>query len=106
MCIFFFKYELIQEHFTSIISSEGNRIYNRQSFQLRNNGFRVQGGGRPPILPKYHYYNFVQRAFFTWHLHFLMEAMLLKIYIYLLCSKKGSFKAFFGCLWKNMVLVL
>jgi hypothetical protein len=30
-----------KEHFTSIVGSEGNRIYNCQSFQLRNNGFRV-----------------------------------------------------------------
>jgi hypothetical protein len=40
----FFTYSSIKEHFTSIVGLEGNRSYNRQSFQLRNNGFWVWGG--------------------------------------------------------------
>jgi hypothetical protein len=31
----------VKEHFTSIVGLEGNRGYNRQSLQLRNNGFWV-----------------------------------------------------------------
>jgi hypothetical protein len=34
----------LKEHLTSIIGLEGNKIYNCQFFQLRNNGFRVFGG--------------------------------------------------------------
>jgi hypothetical protein len=37
----FFTYSSIKEHFTSIVGLEGNRSYNRQSLQLRNNGFWV-----------------------------------------------------------------
>jgi hypothetical protein len=37
----FFTYSSIKEHFTSIVGLEGNRSDNRQSFQLRNNGFWV-----------------------------------------------------------------
>jgi hypothetical protein len=32
---------LIKEHFTSIVGLERNKIYNNQSLQLTNNGFRV-----------------------------------------------------------------
>jgi hypothetical protein len=34
----------VKEHFTSIVGSKGNRIYNCQSVQLRNNEFRVLEG--------------------------------------------------------------
>jgi hypothetical protein len=50
---------------------EENRIYNHQSLQLRNNGFRIYflgEGWRLPTPPKYHYYNFLSSAF-------LIEAM-------------------------------
>jgi hypothetical protein len=40
----FFTYSSIKEHFTSIVCLEGNRSYNCQSLQLRNNGFWVWGG--------------------------------------------------------------
>jgi hypothetical protein len=40
----FFKYSSIKEHLTSIVGLEGNTSYNRQSLQLKNNGFWVWGG--------------------------------------------------------------
>jgi hypothetical protein len=40
----FFTYSSIKEHFTSIVGLEGNKSYNYQSLQLRNNGFWVWGG--------------------------------------------------------------
>jgi hypothetical protein len=40
----FFTYSSIKEHFTSIVGIEGNKSYNRQSLQLKNNGFWVWGG--------------------------------------------------------------
>jgi hypothetical protein len=45
LCTFFFTYQSIKEHFTSIVGLEGNRIYNCQFLQLRNNGFRIWKGG-------------------------------------------------------------
>jgi hypothetical protein len=40
----FFTYSSIKKHFTSIVGLEGNRSYNCQSLQLRNNGFWIWGG--------------------------------------------------------------
>jgi hypothetical protein len=40
----FFTYSSIKEYFTSIVGLEGNRSYNCQSFQLRNNGFWIWRG--------------------------------------------------------------
>jgi hypothetical protein len=40
----FFTYSLIKEHLTSIVGLEGNKSYNRVSFQLKNNGFWIWGG--------------------------------------------------------------
>jgi hypothetical protein len=40
----FFTYSSIKKHFNSIVGLEGNRSYNCQSLQLRNNGFWVWGG--------------------------------------------------------------
>jgi hypothetical protein len=40
----FFTYSSTKEHFISIVGLEGNKSYNCQSFQLRNNGFWVWGG--------------------------------------------------------------
>ena len=37
----FFTYSSIIEHFTSIVGLEENKSYNRQSLQLKNNGFWV-----------------------------------------------------------------
>jgi hypothetical protein len=37
----FFTHLLIKLHFTSIVGLEGNRIYDHQFLQLRNNGFRI-----------------------------------------------------------------
>jgi hypothetical protein len=37
----FFTYSSIQEHLTSIVGLEGNKSYNHQSLQLKNNGFWV-----------------------------------------------------------------
>jgi hypothetical protein len=44
MCTLLFTYQSIKEHVTSVVGSDGNRIYNRQFLQLRNNGFRFWGG--------------------------------------------------------------
>jgi hypothetical protein len=41
--LWFFTYWSIKKHFTSIVGSKGNMIYNHQFLQLRNNGFRVKG---------------------------------------------------------------
>ena len=41
----FFTYLSIKEHFTLIVGSEGKKIYNNQSFQLRNNGFGIREVG-------------------------------------------------------------
>jgi hypothetical protein len=41
--LYFFRYWSIKEHFTSIVGPKQNIIYNCQSLQLRNNGFRVLG---------------------------------------------------------------
>jgi hypothetical protein len=40
----FFTYSSIKEHFTSIVGLKGNKSYNCQSLQLRNNEFWVWGG--------------------------------------------------------------
>jgi hypothetical protein len=40
----FFTYSSIQEHLTSIVGLEGNKSYNRQSLQLKNNGFWIWRG--------------------------------------------------------------
>jgi hypothetical protein len=40
----FFTYSSIKEHLTSIVGLEGNKSYNHQSLQLKNNGFWVWGG--------------------------------------------------------------
>jgi hypothetical protein len=66
----FFTYSSIKKHYTSIVGSEGNRIYNRQSLQLKSIGFRVWRGRRPPILPKCHCHSFVPCTVLTWHVHF------------------------------------
>jgi hypothetical protein len=42
--IYFSTYSSIEEHFISIVGLEGNRIYNHESLQLRNNGFWIWGG--------------------------------------------------------------
>jgi hypothetical protein len=43
--ICFFTYQSIKECFTSLVGLKGNRIYNRQSLQLRNNGLTFRGVG-------------------------------------------------------------
>jgi hypothetical protein len=68
--LFFFTHWSVKEHFASIVDLEGNRIYNRQSLQLKNNGFRIQGGRQRPIPSKCHCHNFVPCIVFTWHVHF------------------------------------
>jgi hypothetical protein len=40
----FFTYSSIKEHLNLIEGLEGNKSYNRQSLQLKNNGFWVWGG--------------------------------------------------------------
>jgi hypothetical protein len=39
----FFTYSSIKDHFTSIVGIEGNKSYNCQSLQLKNNGFWIWG---------------------------------------------------------------
>jgi hypothetical protein len=43
MCTLLFHILINKKHFTSILGSEGNMIYNCQALQQRNNGFGKVG---------------------------------------------------------------
>ena len=45
MHFLFFTNWSSKENFTSMVGLEGNKIFNHQSFQLRNIGIRIQGVG-------------------------------------------------------------
>jgi hypothetical protein len=47
-----------------LLTNNVNHMSVTQSFQLINNGFRVQGRQRLPILPKYYCHKFVPSTIF------------------------------------------
>ena len=73
---FFFTHELIKKHFTLISGSKGHRIYNRQSSQLKNNGFRVKGVGNRQSLQNFIVVILCYVQFYLARV-FLMEALFL-----------------------------
>jgi hypothetical protein len=87
----FFTYSSIKEHFTSIIGLKGNKSYNCQSLQLRNNGFWVWGGLATANPSKISIPQFWTMSTFHMARALLTETMfIIKVCIHCLWGKKLS----------------